>query len=627
MDLNKDYRFDVEKRLGVVIWLIAFFFIIVFVRLFYLQVVKGDYYKFFSENNSIRRLEIPASRGVIFDRNQKVLVDNKAAFNLVATPQYLTNTKKTALKISEIMNVNFEEIESGLNRLKKLPPYRAYTLIHNIDYDDLVKIKASKSPYDKESSLNGIDISYQYIRHYLSKDSSSHILGYLREIDQEKLNIYRKLYPNHYDRGDYIGVNGIEEKFETYLKGLNGFREIVVDALGREVEYPDIAFDLNDRNFIKGSDVYLSIDVELQNMAKELFAERRGALVALDPQKGDILALYSSPSFDLEKLSSSERNKYWGDIINNKGNPLFNRAIRALYPPASTYKIVVALAALKEDVVDLSEEINCKGGMKFGNRFFGCWRSGGHGNVNLIDAIAASCDVFFYKVGLRLGVDKIAKYSKLIGFASKSGFDILGEKEGLIPTEAWKLKNRGSKWNSGETLSIAIGQGYNLVTPLQVALMGAFVANNGYKLRPHIVDKIISHDGREIYKAAQKKVKIDEISDLSIDIVKQGMIDVVESEIGTAKSLRRFNIKIAGKTGTAQTISRESEKGGRKHENHAWFVGFAPYDDPKIVVAIIVERGGHGSSAAAPIAGKIMKYYLMALELQKIKSNLWLNKI
>jgi penicillin-binding protein 2 len=378
--------------------------------------------------------------------------------------------------------------------------------------------------------------------------------------------------------------------------------------LGREVNFGDLSLELFDKLPVRGGDVYLTLDLSLQRVAKEALKDKTGAVVAMDPETGAVLAMYSSPSYDLTQLSTRERSSYWARLATDPSRPLYNRAVQGMYPPASAYKIITATAALEEGLVDRKERIRCHGGLRFGNRVYGCWRTGGHGAMDIISGLTWSCDVFFYTMGIRLGVDKIAKYAKLFGLGEKTGIELPGEKRGLVPTKAWKLKARKAEWNPGETLSVAIGQGYNLTTPLQMALVTAEVANRGYKIRPHLVEKIVGPDEKLLYEWTLKKEKIEEISTETMDTVREGMLSVVNS--GTGRRLKALKLDVAGKSGTAQVVSKKANKGIRAHKAHAWFVGFAPFDNPKIAVAVLVEHGGGGSSTAGPIVGKIIKEYL-----------------
>jgi penicillin-binding protein 2 len=382
----------------------------------------------------------------------------------------------------------------------------------------------------------------------------------------------------------------------------------VVNAFGREVTWPGI--ELLHEEPTNGANLHLTIDSRLQEAAREGLADRRGAVAALDPRTGEVLALYSAPSLDLNRLSLPEGNAYWKELVTDKGRPLYNRAIQGTYPPASTFKITTSSAALGEGEITPRTELFCGGGLNFGGRFYQCWRDGGHGHISLARALASSCDTFFYQLGLKLGPDKIARYAGLLGLGGLTGIDIPGEKAGLVPTEAWKEKRFGVRWQAGESLSTSVGQGYNTVTPLQNAVMIATIAGGGKKVIPHTASKLIDKNGNVVY-AWQEKQQGQVLPQEVVKSIKEGLEGAVEGPEGTANRLKALGLKIAGKTGTAQVISKEAWRGGVEElKDHAWFVGYAPYDDPKIAVAVIVEHGGFGASAAAPVAGRIIETYL-----------------
>jgi len=383
--------------------------------------------------------------------------------------------------------------------------------------------------------------------------------------------------------------------------------------MGREVDYAGMASQLQKKTAVPGANLYLTVDKDMQELAKEKFADRSGAAVVLDVNTGAVLTMYSSPSYDSNRLNGPGADAYWRMISHSPKNYLLNRAIQGIYPPASTYKIVTALAALSSGVVKPNEKIICHGVYMFGGRPYHCWKKSGHGPIPIHDAIVSSCDVFFYIMGLRLGVDKIAKYASMIGFGKKTGIPLYGEKSGLLPTSKWKLKRFGVPWQAGENLSIAVGQGYDAVTPIQNALLAAMVANGGKKLDLHIVDRAVSSNGNLVYKwKAPKKVERIKIPPNVIKIVREAMVGVVANPRGTAHRLSNFKVSMGGKTGTAQVVSLDL--GARCHsekcKDHAWFIGFSPADHPRVAASVIVEHGGFGSAAAAPIVGALMqKYY------------------
>ena len=595
MELTHEYTHDISHRFKHLSWIIAIVLSIICGRLYYLQIVRGSYYYFFSEQNSIKDIKIPALRGAIYDRNGKALVENRPAFDVVMIPQYTHDREKTITSLSEILSVGTDEISAHLQKAKGLPSYYPVIVKEDVGEDVVSAIRAYKIPwYDEGDSfdLRGVDIQMRYARTYPDGLSSSHLLGYLREIDENRMKL------GNYKMGDFVGIGGVEEEWDAAIRGNDGFDQRVVNAIGREVMWSGI--ELTHERPEDGAAITLTIDARLQAAAKRELEGKSGAVVAIDPNNGEILALYSSPSIDLNMLSSPDGGKYWQRIASNPDRPIYNRAIQGQYPPASTYKIVTALAALGEGIIKPDDTIYCGGGLNYGGRFYQCWQDGGHGSISLISALASSCDTFFYHLGLKLGVDKIAKYAGILGLGGITNIDLPGEKGGLIPTSKWKEETKKTPWRAGENLSIAVGQGYNSITPLQNAMMIAMIANGGKKITPHVIS---------VNRPAEEPVQV--LNEEDVMIVQKGMQGVVDSDEGTAFRLKSLGLKIAGKTGTAQVIGKETWKSGVKElKDHAWFVGYAPYDNPKIAVAVIVEHGGFGASAAAPVVGKVIEEYL-----------------
>lgn len=611
MDLTHEYTHDISRRFKHLSWIIALVLLVIVAKLYYLQIIKGSYYHFFSEQNSIKEMKIPALRGTIYDRNGKVLVDNRPAFDAVVVPQYIHDKAKVIDTLSILLNLDKAAIEEKLNKAKSMPSYYPVVIKSDINEDEVAALKAHKTPWYDDADkfdLRGVDIDLRYARVYPDTFASSHLLGYLREIDENKLKSYNETYDNIYRLGDFVGIGGVEEMWDFAIRGRDGFDQKVVNATGREVIWPDI--ELIREQPVNGASLNLTVDATLQEIARKEFEGKSGAVVALDPKTGEVLALYSAPSMDLNKLSSPEGNRYWGQLSTDASKPLYNRFLQGTYPPASTYKITTSTAGLGEKEITETSKLFCGGGLTFGGRLYKCWRASGHGSIGVVEAITSSCDTFFYQLGLKLGVDKIAKYANALGLGHITGIDLPREKSGLIPTSQWKMERYKTPWQAGENISIAIGQGYDTVTPLQNALMIATIANDGKRVVPHVTRSIINADGHTIYE--HQNIEGEQTVPKEVaDVVKKGLEGVVNSPGGTGHRLSALKLKIAGKTGTAQVISREQWKSGvEKLKDHAWFVGYAPYDDPQIAVAVIVENGGFGASAAAPVVGKIIEQYL-----------------
>lgn len=591
MQLTQDYTQDIAGRFRWVHALLIAFAAVMLARLYYLQVVRGDEYRRFSQEYSVREVVIPAPRGLILDRNGKVLASNQPTLDLVVIPQFVMDWDKVRASLAQILHVPPETLDAAWERRAGKPRYQPLTLATNLSLDAVSRIKARKTPWyfpEDPFDLRGVEIQPRADRRYIDGAIAPHVLGYLQESETGALQ----------------GVGGVESWYDRELQGVPGSSERVVDARGRVMDYPSIAARLVQHDPMPGQTIQTSIDARLQAAARKAFGNRTGALVALDPMTGEVLALYSSPSYDLSRFSEVDRGAYWKQLLTDKDRPLYNRAVQGAFPPGSTYKMVTAIAGLSEGVVTPDEKIVCRGGLESGGRRFGCWNKGGHGPVSLVQAIAQSCDVYFYTVGSRLGLDQLALYAHRLGLGDKTQLDLPNERSGLIPTSAWKEGRYGRPGTVADAMMAAIGQGFDLLTPLQDALMVARLVNGGKAITPHVMIPA-RHAGPEPDATAP-------VASLGFDpghlaAIRRGMEGVVNGPGGTARALAALDLKVAGKTGTAQTVGLDSKV---KKGDHAWFVGYAPYDDPRIVVAVIVEYAGHGGTAAAPVAGEVIKAYL-----------------
>jgi penicillin-binding protein 2 len=435
------------------------------------------------------------------------------------------------------------------------------------------------------------------------------LIGYLSEITENELR--SEAYQGYY-MGEDIGKFGVESAFEKYLHGKRGGRQVEVDAVGRRMRLLDEVLPIPGRN------IWLTIDIELQKVAEACLEGRVGSIVALDTTNGAVLALANSPVFDQEKFIRGLSREEWSALSKDPNHPLLNRSFGGAYPPGSTYKPIVALAALQEGAVTPSTTFGCPGYLAFADRRYRCWRPQGHGAMDVEHALIQSCDVYFYNCGLRLGVDRIAKWASAFGLGEKTGIGLSGENPGLIPTAAWKKQATGIPWQKGESLSIAIGQGFDLATPLQMAVAYAAIANGGKVWQPFVVRRIEGNSLDETHDIKGKLKRKVPIDGRFFSMVQKALLGVVEDPRGTAHAIKVKSLLIAGKTGTAQVVRlgesanrKQASKAAREKErDHAWFVGYAPADDPKIVVAALVEHGGHGSSAAAPLVQKVISAYL-----------------
>ena len=591
-----------QRITGVMICVLVAFTVLL-VRLLYLQIVMGGEYLTLSLNNRIRLQSIDPPRGLIYDRNNRVLVENRPSFDVSITLKDARPVEKTITKLADYLDLPSQELMQKLSSSKGISAYKPIQLQQDIGRDALASIEAHK--YD----LPGIAINVKLLRHYLNIKDAAHLIGYLSEINSTELAGGK--YPGR-RRGDFIGKFGAEKAFEKYLQGTRGGRQVEVNANGRVVRV------LKTVAAKPGQNIHLTIDHILQKKAESLLQGVAGAAVAMDPGSGRILALASSPSFDQNYFASGMSHEQWDSLISNPFRPMENKAIQGEYPPGSTYKIITALAGLEEGVIDEATEFFCPGYHRFGNRIYRCWKRGGHGKVNIVKALAQSCDVYFYQVGQLLGVDRLAWYAKAGGLGSRTGINLGKESRGLIPTAAWKKKRTGVAWQRGETLSVAIGQGFNLATPLQMVDLTSAIANGGTRYKPIILESITTADGRVVYQNEPQVMGKIPLSAPSLELVKKGLWEVVNGEKGTARSSRLADIEISGKTGTSQVISRKKDDTRSEEERpahlrpHAWFIAFAPSAAPEIAVAVLVEHGEHGSSAAAPIATELIKTFLRA---------------
>jgi len=610
--IGRSFNFSKLPFIGLAL---LFFVLILYGKVAWLQILKGDYYYTMAEGNRIRIERIEAKRGVIYDRNFKPLVRNEANFLLYLVPADLPEDEKELdgiiLKISEILgNITVDEIKSELNKVdrRSLEAYLPLFIIDNIEYERAMKI------YLESSSWPGVILTSKTRREYLYVEGSekteneetsltlSHILGYTSKINSQEL----QEFGDEYLPIDYIGKMGIEYFWENELKGMGGKKQIEVDALGKEKKI------IGQEGVEDGNNLILSLDVEQQIKLEEIFKKNlerdnstRGVAIVMDPRNGEILAMVSLPSYNDNDFASGISQDKYAELMNDPDNPLFNRAISGEYPSGSTIKPVMAAAALEEGVISENTSFLSVGGIRIGEWFFPDWRAGGHGRTNVRKAIADSVNTFFYYIGggnddfQGLGVDRIVEYGKLFGLSSQTGVDLAGEASGFLPTREWKEEVKGEKWYIGDTYHLAIGQGDLLVTPLQVAAYTSVFANGGKLYRPHFVKEILSSNDELISEINEDPIRKDFISSYNIHVVREGMRQTVTS--GSARRLSSLPVEVAGKTGTAQWSTKEN--------THAWFTGFAPYENPEVVITVLIEKGGEGSDTAVPVAQEFLEWY------------------
>lgn len=571
------------------------------IRLFYLQVINGEELRRLSENNCIRLQHIDSPRGLIFDRNGKLLVDNRPSFDLSIILNDSEDIDLTLKNLAKYLPVSVPELKEKIKK-KKVSRFKPVILERDIGRDALAVIEVHK--FD----LPGVVVNVRPLRNYVNKESAAHLIGYLSEINADELRSGRY---EDCRGGDYIGRFGSEKFCERFLRGKRGGQQVEVNAAGRLIKV------LKTVEAQPGFNVYLTIDSILQQKSEELLAGKVGAVGVMETSTGQILALASSPFFNPNLFVSGMSSKEWKTLASNPFRPMENKVVQGQYPPASVYKIITAMAGLEEGIIDKNTLYECSGRYKHGNRTYRCWKRWGHGKMDVVTALSQSCDVFFYNVGKALGVDKLAWYARACGLGEKTGIMLDKEARGLIPMAAWKKRRTGMSWQSGETLSVAIGQSYNLVTPIQVLLLTGAVANGGTIYEPSMVKRIDDSAGKTVYKRDAKVVGSLPCSKTTLEIIKRGLWDVVNTRNGTAWGARLDEIEFSGKTGTAQVVSRTTkDMKGELNESpftrpHAWFAAYAPSVNSEIAVVVLVEHGEHGSTAAAPIARELIKTYLV----------------
>ena len=574
-------------------------FAILLVRLAYLQLWSGEAFRNLSENNRIRVTEIHAPRGRILDANHETLVDNRPCFDVTVIPEEVQDYASLGETLARLSPLPPEVLKEKLAAIRKGIPFRSYVLWKDASWDTVAYLEANRL------RTPGVMIQVTQARDYLLRGLFAHSIGYMGEISPRELKRARR---REYRIGDWIGKIGIEKIWEKQLRGKKGGLQVEADARGRQISL------VKRKEPAPGKDLVLSLERRLQQRARQAFGDARGVAVAADPTDGRVLCYLNLPSFDPNSFVGGLSRDEWDSLRMNPFHPLTDRVIQGLYPPGSIFKIVLAIAALEEGIITPEEKLFCSGRYRLGGRDFRCWRKAGHGSMDLHQAIVQSCDVYFYQLGQRLGIERIQAYAKRFGLGQRTGIGLDGEKTGLVPSPEWKRKRFGEPWYEGETLVVSIGQGPLLVTPIQVVSMLAAVTNGGTLFAPRLVDKVESTDGKVFVESASPRSRPVRFSQRTAAIVQEALRDVVASEKGTGKRARLEDVAVAGKTGTAQVVRMGDQKTPDdeiplKERDHAWFACYAPAESPEIVVVVLVEHGGHGGEIAAPIAREILDEY------------------
>lgn len=604
----KDHLRDEQvfsRRLIVTTVFVIILILLLVSRLVYLQIINQQHYATLSENNRVSIKPIQPIRGLIYDRNGVLLAENIPSFTLELVPEHIKNIPALIKELQTIITITKSDLKRFNKKLKRKRRFEGVTLRYRLSEEEVARLSV------KQFTLPGVEIRAALSRHYPLGKLTAHTIGYVSSISEREL---QKVDASNYSGTSQIGKIGIEKTYEKILHGRIGLQKVETNASGRILRV------LNRELPIPGRNIYLNIDIRLHSIAQEAFGDHSGALVAIEPNNGSILALSSFPTFDANLFVNGIDTENYARLKTSPDQPLFNRAIQGRYPPGSTIKPFVGLAGLELDVIKQEEGLKCSGFfmLKNDDRRYRDWKKKGHDETDLRKAIIESCDVYFYDLALNLGIDKISSYLAKFGFGKTTGIDIRGESSGLLPSREWKKRTRNLPWFPGETLITGIGQGFLLTTPLQLATTTASLALNGHRQRPQMI--YATQDPKiEILNIRPPKSleKIEILQQSNWDYVHQAMKGVVHTLYGTARSINRdLKYKMAGKTGTAQVhgIKQDEEYDEatvkKKLRDHALFIAYAPAEAPKIAIAVIVENGGHGGSVAAPIARKIIDDYL-----------------
>ncbi len=571
------------------------------IRAWYLQVVAGQTYRELADNNRVRMVSVLPQRGLMYDRRGRLLVNNTPGFTLYLVLEDAPKPLDSLIeRLAPYLEMTEDEIRDRVKNPRVGGPFTPIPIKNHLSLKEVALIESHRPDFP------GVKIEVEAQRNYPYGAWASHLLGYVSEVSavQRGNEEFATLPP-----GMQVGQYGAELAYDAVLRGQPGEKGVEVDALGHERRV------VRQNPPVRGEDLYLTIDADVQREAEEALRDKAGVVVALDPTTGEVLALVSHPDFDPNVLSVGLTVSRWAELLADPGRPLNNRAIQGQYPPGSTFKIVVATAALERKAITPDWRTTCSGGKFFGNRRFRDWKAGGHGIIDLHRAIVESCDVYFYEVGSQIGIDAIAEFAEAYGLGEPTGIRLSSEKKGVVPSTRWKLAARHEPWYPGETLSVSIGQGYVNVTPLQMAMMIGTVATGGERHRPRYVRSIRQRDGSTVDAEPESPLDPMHVSAQTFALLRQALRGVVVEPGGTASAARSTMTEVAGKTGTAQVVGMP--QAGRATpvknlEDHAWFVAFAPVESPRIAVAVLVEHGGHGGSAAAPIAKRVIETYLAA---------------
>jgi penicillin-binding protein 2 len=604
--LMPDDRRSLTIRLGVVQYIVAVVFAALAVGFWIFQIGQHEKFLEMAENNRLRKLPLPAPRGVLLDRHGKVLVENRSTFNIALVREETKNLSEVLRVVATATGTDVQEMQEIVNRRRLEPSFRPIVLIENASLPQVVAVSA------RRLELPGVFFQEVPSRKYPEQAVGAHLFGYVGEVTERQLQRadFKDIEP-----GTIIGQAGVELAYNRQLMGVDGAKAVIVNSRGREMKH----LESESKDPVIGHPMQLTIDADVQKATEDGFAATGfdGAAVVLDPRNGEVLSFTSRPSFDPNAFAAGIEQAAWGRLFNDPLKPMQNRALQGTFSPGSTFKMAVGLAGLEEGVIRSDFHVNCGGGQTFYGRYFNCWKKGGHGSVDLRRAIEQSCDVFFYTVGNMLGVDRIHKWATLLGLGVKSGIDLPNEVSGLVPSTEWKAKyTKEKKWYAGETISVSIGQGQVTVTPVSLAVYTATLANGGTRVTPHLVKAIDDGTGLKPVPTPAPQSKIEMTPDM-LNAIRDGMWMVVNGPSGTARRAAIAGKDVSGKTGTAQVISLAGRLAARNStrnlRDHGWFTFFAPRDNPEIAGVVFLEHGIHSANAAS-VAKHILETYFAKKE-------------
>ena len=576
-------RLDTRAALLHAVILIAF---VAFLGVFwYLQIVKGSEFALLAENNRLRRIALPPTRGVVLDRHDEVLASTRPALNLVLVREGLTDAEAQLKRLEQLLGISYDTTSARLHAMRRRPTFEPLVIKEDVQLADIAKVEARREWFPS------VEVEETALRDYPDGPAVAHAVGYVGEVNESQL---AKIADGSIQQGDIVGKTGVEREYDDILRGRRGWKLQTVNSLGRPLGASQPGREPED-----GLPLHLTIDKRLQRKLVEALVDEVGSGIFMNPKTGEVLALASTPGYDPNVFTAPVSRMTWTALISDPHHPLNDRAISSFYAPGSTFKVLMSIVGLETGAITPQTTVFCSGSVMVYNRQFMCWKKGGHGTVDVHRALVHSCNVFYYLLGRKVGIDAISKYAKMFGIGELSGIDIPGESRGTPPSAEWKQRVHKEQWYPGDTISVSIGQGLLAVTPVQMATMISAVANGGTLVQPHLA--------REA-KAESSKLPV---SAATLALIRSALSDVVEE--GTATRAQLGPIQVAGKTGTAQVFKKsvgvDADKQPKNERDHAWFIGYAPAENPEIAFAIVIEHGGHGGTTAAPVARKVLEVF------------------